>query len=167
MEGGEIGLDDDHVATWNENVGATIMGRNMFGPVRGAWGDSSWNGWWEDNPPFHTPVFVLTHHERAPLQMKGGTIFHFVTEGIEVALDRAFEAAGGKDVSLGGGAATVQQYLRARLIDEIEIHVVPLFLGSGARLFEHLDGGPNGYEAAGLESSGAAAHYRFVRSPAT
>src|SRR5678809_1275215 len=97
---------------------------------------------------------------RAPLQMKGGTIFHFVTEGIEVALDRAFEAAGGKDVSLGGGAATVQQYLRARLIDEIEIHVVPLFLGSGARLFEHLDGGPNGYEAAGLESSGAAAHYR-------
>jgi dihydrofolate reductase len=164
MEGGEIGLDDDHASTWNENIGATIMGRNMFGPVRGPWGDNSWAGWWGEDPPFHTPVFVLTHHERAPLAMKGGTTFHFVTQGIEYALEHAFEAAGGRDVSLGGGAATVQQYLRARLIDEMEIHVVPLFLGAGERLFEHLAGGPEGYEAAGLESSGAVAHYRFIRS---
>jgi len=143
------------------------MGRNMFGPVRGEWGESEWKGWWGDNPPFHTPVFVLTHHARAPLKMKGGTTFHFVTEGIEAALERALEAAGGKDVSLGGGAATVQQYLRARLIDEMEIHVAPLFLGAGARLFDQLEGGPTGYEAAGLESSGAVAHYRFVRSAGT
>lgn len=167
MEGGEIGLDDDHASAWNENIGATIMGRNMFGPVRGSWGDNSWAGWWGDDPPFHTPVFVLTHHARAPLTMKGGTTFHFVTEGIEAALERALEAAGGKDVSLGGGAATVQQYLRARLIDDMEIHVVPLFLGAGARLFDDLGGGPTGYDTAGLESSGAVAHYRFARSSVT
>ena len=124
---------------WNENIGATIMGRNMFGPVRGSWGDEAWTGWWGDDPPYHTPVFVLTHHAREPLEMQGGTTFHFVTDGIESALERAFEAAGAQDVLLAGGAAAAQQYLRAGLIDEMEIHVVPVLLGSGSRLFD--DGG--------------------------
>jgi dihydrofolate reductase len=163
MEGGETGLDDDHAATWNVNVGSTIMGRNMFGPVRGPWEDDSWTGWWGDDPPFHTPVFVLTHHAREPVEMRGGTTFHFVTDGIEAALERATEAADGRDVSLGGGADAAQQYLRAGLIDEMEIHVVPLLLGGGARLFDNLDGGPQGYECVGLVSSPAVAHYSYVR----
>ncbi len=162
LEGGETGLDDDHV-TWDAEIGATIMGRNMFGPVRGPWGDEAWTGWWGDDPPFHTPVFVLTHHAREPLEMAGGTTFHFVTDGIEAALARALEAAGGLDVSVGGGAETAQQYLRARLIDEMEIHVVPVLLGGGERLFEHLDGGPAGYECVELVASPVVAHYRFVR----
>lgn len=164
LEGGETGLDDEHAARGTANVGATIMGRNMFGPVRGQWGEEPWEGWWGDDPPFHTPVFILTHHEREPLEKQGGTTFHFVTDGIETALERSFEAAGGKDVSLGGGAETAQQYLRAGLIDELEIHVVPLILGGGARLFENLDGGPTGYECVGLESSPAVAHFTFVRA---
>jgi dihydrofolate reductase len=163
MEGGEPGLDDDHVAAWNTNVGATIMGRNMFGPVRGPWGDEPWRGWWGDDPPFHTAVFVLTHHPREPLVMDGGTTFTFVTEGIEAALELALAAAGGRDVSLGGGADTAQQYLRARLIDELEIHVVPVLLGAGSRLFDNLDGGPVGYECVGLASSAAAAHFAYAR----
>ena len=161
---GETGLDDEHAATWNENIGATIMGRNMFGPVRGPWGDSGWTGWWGDDPPFHTPVFVLTHHVRDPVEMSGGTTFEFVTDGIEPALERAFEAAGGLDVSIGGGAETVQQYLSAGLVDEMEFHVVPLFLGHGARLFENLDGGPQGYECVGLVSSPVVAHYTYART---
>ena len=104
MEGGEAGLDDDVAMTWSTNIGATIMGRNMFGPVRGSWGDEAWTGWWGDDPPFHTPVFVLTHHPREPIEMQGGTSFHFVTDGIEAALERAMEAAGGQDVAIGGGA---------------------------------------------------------------
>ena len=164
LEGGETGLDDDRAATWNANIGATIMGRNMFGPVRGAWsGDEAWTGWWGDDPPFHTPVFVLTHHRREPVELEGGTTFHFVTDGIEAALERALDAAGGLDVSLGGGASTVQQYLRARLVDEFEVHVVPLLLGEGERLFEHLDGGPAGYGCVGLAASSAAAHFTYVR----
>jgi dihydrofolate reductase len=155
MSGGETGLDDDHVASWSANIGATIMGRNMFGPERGPWGG--------DDPPFHRPVFVLTHHPREPLEMRGGTTFYFVTEGVERALERAVEAAGGRDVSLGGGAGAAQQYLRARLIDEMEIHVVPMFLGGGSSLFENLDGGPAGYECIGLVSSTAVAHYAYVR----
>jgi dihydrofolate reductase len=166
MEGGETGLDDDRAATWNVNVGATIMGRNMFGPVRGPWEDDSWTGWWGDDPPFHTPVFVLTHHAREPVEMGGGTTFHFVTDGIEAALERAVEAAEGRDVSLGGGAEAAQQYLRAGLIDEMEIHVVPVLLGGGSRLFDNLDGGPQGYECVGLLSSPVVAHYSFVRRPA-
>jgi dihydrofolate reductase len=162
-DGGEAGIDDDRVAAWNENIGATIMGRNMFGPVRGDWGDDVWAGWWGDDPPFHTPVFVLTHHERESLEMQGGTTFHFVTDGIEAALERAAEAAAGKDVSLGGGASAAQQYLRAGLVDEMEIHVVPLLLGGGSRLFEHLEGGPEGYACVDLVSSPAAAHYRYLR----
>ena len=163
MEGGETGPDDDRIGAAIANVGAEIMGRNMFGPVRGAWGGDPWNGWWGDDPPFHTPVFVLTHHAREPKEMAGGTTFHFVTEGIEAALERAFEAAGGRDVSLGGGADAAQQYLRAGLVDELEVHVVPLFLGGGSRLFENLDGGPEGYECVGLASSAAVAHYNYGR----
>jgi dihydrofolate reductase len=164
MDGGETGIDDDHVAAWNANIGATIMGRNMFGPVRGPWSEDAWTGWWGDDPPFHTPVFVLTHHAREPVEMSGGTTFYFVTDGIESALARAVEAAGGKDVSLGGGADAAQQYLRARLIDELEIHVVPLFLGGGSRLFEKLEGGPAGYECVGLVSSTAVGHYAYART---
>ena len=166
LEGGESGLDDDRIAALSSNIGATIMGRNMFGPVRGPWGTDPWRGWWGDDPPFHTPVFVLTHHEREPLAMRGGTTFSFVTDGIEAALERATRAADGGDVSLGGGAQTAQQYLRARLVDELEIHVVPLFLGGGSRLFDDLDGGPTGYECVGLASTPAVAHYTYVRRDA-
>ena len=124
------------------------------------------NGWWGDDPPFHTPVFVLTHHAREPVELDGGTTFYFVTDGIEAALDRALEAAGGRDVALGGGADTAQQYLRARLIHELEIHVVPLLLGGGSRLFDNLQAGPAGYECVGLVSSPAAAHYAYARRTA-
>jgi dihydrofolate reductase len=161
---GETGLDDEHAARWNENIGATIMGRNMFGPVRGPWGDSEWTGWWGDDPPYHGPVFVLTHHEHDPIAMDGGTTFRFVTDGIEPALERAVAAAGGLDVALGGGASTIQQYLRAGLVDEMEFHVVPMFLGGGERLFENLDGGLEGYECVELVSSPAVAHYTFART---
>jgi dihydrofolate reductase len=161
MEGGEAGLDDDLAMAWSTNIGATIMGRNMFGPVRGPWGEEAWSGWWGDDPPFHTPVFVLTHHPREPLEMKGGTTFHFATDGIEAALEQTVAAAGDQDVAVGGGAEAAQQYLRAHLIDEMVVHVVPVLLGSGSRLFEHLDGGPSGYECVGLVSSPAAAHYTY------
>jgi dihydrofolate reductase len=168
LEGeGETGLDDDIAASWNENIGATIMGRNMFGPDRGPWGDDPWRGWWGDDPPFHTPVYVLTHHARQPLTMSGGTTFRFVTGGIETALELALAAADGLDVSLGGGAEVAQQYLRAGLVDEFQIHVVPLLLGSGSRLFEGLDGGLPRYECVELVSSPAVAHSRFVRKSAS
>jgi dihydrofolate reductase len=164
MEGGEAGLDDDIAAASFANIGATIMGRNMFGPVRGPWGDEAWNGWWGDDPPFHHPVFVLTNHAREPVQMQGGTTFHFVTDGIDLALERAFDAAGGRDVSIGGGAETAQQYLRAQLVDEMGIHVSPLLLGSGSRLFDHLNGGPAAFELVRIVSSPAAAHFSYARS---
>jgi dihydrofolate reductase len=164
MEGGEAGLDDDIAAASVANIGATIMGRDMFGPVRGPWGDEAWNGWWGDDPPFHHPVFVLTHHAREPVQMQGGTTFQFVTDGIEAALERAFDAAGGRDVSVGGGAETAQQYLRAQLVDEMGIHVSPLLLGSGSRLFDHLDGGRAGFELVSVVSSPVAANFSYVRS---
>jgi dihydrofolate reductase len=165
-EGGTTGLDDERAAAWNENVGAGIMGRNMFGPVRGPWGDDDWRGWWGDNPPYHYPVFVLTHHARPPLEMEGGTTFHFVTDGIEAALERAFEAAAGKDVIVGGGASTAQQYLRAGLVDELEVHVPPVLLGGGERLFDDIGGGTAGLELVDLVASPAVAHYRFGRSGA-
>jgi dihydrofolate reductase len=136
--GGETGTNDDVLREAFENLGATIMGRNMFGGGPGPWRKGPWAGWWGDNPPFHTPVFVLTHHPREPLAMQGGTTFVFVTNGIESALEQAMEAARGKDVALGGGASAVQQYLAAGLIDEMEVHVVPLLLGGGARLFDGL-----------------------------
>jgi dihydrofolate reductase len=135
-EGGETGVDDAFAARGFDNIGAWILGRNMFGPVRGPWPDERWRGWWGDNPVYHVPVFVLTHHARAPLVMEGGTTFHFVTDGIEAALDRALAAAGGKDVRVGGGASVIQQYLRQRLIDEMHVAISPVLLGAGERLFE-------------------------------
>ncbi len=163
-DGGETGLDDDEAAAWIDDIGATIMGRNMFGPIRGPWGDESWNGWWGDNPPYHTPVFVLTRHVREPVEMQGGTTFHFVTDGIESALERALEAANGRDVLVAGGASAAQQYLRAGLIDEMKIHVSPVLLGGGERLFDNLDGGPSGFECVGLAGSRAAAHFTYIRT---
>jgi len=138
--GGETGTNDDIVRETFADLGATIMGRNMFGGGPGPWRKDPWKGWWGDNPPYHTPVFVLTHHAREPLAMQGGTTFTFVTDGIEAALQQAKKAAGGKDVMLGGGAKVAQQYLAAGLIDEMEIHVVPLLLGAGARLFDGASG---------------------------
>jgi dihydrofolate reductase len=136
---GESGVDDDIAAHGFDNLGAWIMGRNMFGPVRGPWPDEAWRGWWGEEPPYHCPVFVLTHHARPPLTMKGGTEFRFVTDGIESALAQAKEAAGGKDVRLGGGASTIRQYLRARLVDELHLAVSPVLLGQGEALFAGLD----------------------------
>jgi dihydrofolate reductase len=147
----------------SELVGATIMGRNMFGPVRGPWGDDQWAGWWGDDPPFHHPVFVLTHHPRPSVTMRGGTTFHFVDDGIEAALQRAFEAADGNDVRLGGGPATIQQYLRAGLVDELHLAIVPTLLGGGERFFDHLGGGPAFYECVEFVNSGSVAHARLVR----
>ena len=138
-EGGEVNASTPIVEGWFENVGATVMGRNMFGGGPGPWAGDAWTGFWGDDPPFHHPVFVLTHHPRVPLELQGGTTFHFVTEGIESALEQARAAAGESDVSLGGGASVVQQYLVAGLLDELLISVVPIYLGAGTRLFENLD----------------------------
>jgi dihydrofolate reductase len=136
---GATGVNDDFAARSFENLGAWILGRNMFGPIRGAWQDDAWKGWWGDNPPYHTDVFVLTHYPRAPLRMDGDTTFHFVTEGIHAALERAKAAAKGRDVRLGGGAATIRQYLHAGLIDEMHVAISPVLLGSGEHLFGGLD----------------------------
>ena len=137
-QGGEVNESTRILEESIENIGAAVMGRNMFGPVRGAWGDEQWRGWWGDNPPYHYPVFVVTHYPRDPLEMEGGTTFHFVTDGIESALDQARGAADGKDVMLWGGGNTAQQYLASGLMDELELHVVPVLLGGGARLFDNL-----------------------------
>jgi dihydrofolate reductase len=137
-EGGEVNASTKAVEEAQENIGAVLMGRNMFGGGPGPWGEEPWNGWWGDEPPFHTPVFVLTHHPRDPLPMKGGTTFTFVTEGIESALDQAKHAAGGKDVSLAGGANVAQQYLAAGMLDEMQVNLVPILLGHGTRLFDNL-----------------------------
>ena len=139
-EGGETGVDDDFAARGFANVGAWILGRNMFGPIRGPWPDDAWKGWWGDNPPYHNDVFVVTHHPREPVEMQGGTTYHFVTEGIEQALQRAKESADGQDVMLWGGAQIINQYLAAGLLDELELHIVPVLLGGGARLFDNLGG---------------------------
>ncbi len=137
-EGGEVNASTPVMEEAFDNVGAVVMGRKMFGGGPGPWGDEPWEGWWGDEPPFHAPVFVLTHHERKPLEKQGGTTFSFVTDGIESALAQAKEAAGGKDVSLGGGAEVAQQYLKAGLLDELELNVVPVLLGDGTRLFDNL-----------------------------
>jgi dihydrofolate reductase len=139
-EGGEVNASSAVVEERFDNLGATIMGRNMFGGGPGPW-DEDWRGWWGDDPPYHHPVFVLTHHAREPLEMKGGTTFHFVTDGIEAALAQAREAAGGRDVWLAGGAAAANQYLAAGLVDEIDVSIAPMLLGGGERLFEGVDGG--------------------------
>lgn len=133
---GEEGVNNDFMVAGNQDIGATIMGRNMFGPIRGEWGGEDWKGWWGDDPPYHHDTFVLTHYPHDDIEMKGGTTFRFVTDGIEAALERAFEAAGGKDVRLGGGASTIQQYLRAGLIDHSHFAISPVLLGGGERLFE-------------------------------
>jgi dihydrofolate reductase len=147
-----------------EGLGAWILGRNMFGPIRGPWGDSDWRGWWGSEPPYHCDVFVLTHHEREPVVMDGGTTFHFVTDGIESALQQAVDAAGDLDVRVGGGASTVRQYLRAGLIDELHIPIVPVLLRGGERLFDQPDDVPPGYEVVELVSSPAVTHLRIARS---
>lgn len=137
--GGNTGIDDDYAARGIDNIGAWILGRNMFDPMRGPWLDADWKGWWGDEPPYHTPVFILTHHPRASIGMAGGTTFHFVTDGIHSALARAREAAQGKDVRIGGGIATIKQYLRERLIDELHIAVAPVLLGAGENLYSDVD----------------------------
>lgn len=139
QDGGSTGIDDQFAARGFENVGAWILGRNMFGPVRGPWPDDTWKGWWGDNPPYHCDVFVLTHHPRASITMAGGTVFHFVTDGIHAALKRAMDAAGGRDVRVGGGVATIRQYLQERLVDEMHLAVSPVLLGRGEHLFAGLD----------------------------
>src|SRR5262249_21514336 len=157
-EGGSTGTDDDFAARGFENIGAWILGRNMFGPVRGPWPDESWKGWWGDNPPYHVPVFVLTHHPRASLTMSGGTTFHFVTGGIDEALERARDAAGSKDVRVGGGVATIRQYLRAGLIDEMHLAVAPVLLGAGEHLLAGIDAPRLGYECAEHVTTPTATH---------
>jgi len=164
MEGGETGVDDDVEREDFANIGATIMGRNMFGPIRGPWGEEDWRGWWGDDPPYHHPVFVLTHHAREPLVMQGGTTFYFVTEGIESALRRAQEAAGDTDVELAGGASVVQQYLRAGLLEQFDLHIVPMLLGSGERLLDNLDSGVKLEQVRAISGSGVThIRYRAIR----
>jgi dihydrofolate reductase len=145
LDGGESGIDNGLAESGFAGIGAWILGRNMFGPVRGPWPDESWKGWWGDEPPYHVPVFVLTQHARAPLTMAGGTEFHFVTEGIHAALEQASAAAGDRDVRLGGGVSTVRQYLRAGLIDELHLAIRPVLLGSGEQLFNGIDLRAAGY----------------------
>ena len=163
-DGGTTGPDDDFAARGFENIGAWILGRNMFGPVRGPWPDETWKGWWGDEPPYHCQVFVLTHHARAPLEMKGGTVFHFVTDGIEAALQRARQAADGKDIRLGGGVATIKQYLRARLVDELHLAMAPTLLGSGESLFADIDLVNLGYEQAEHVATPGATHIVLRRA---
>jgi dihydrofolate reductase len=160
-EGGEVNASTPIVEAWFDNIGATVMGRNMFGGGPGPWGVGPWTGFWGEDPPYHHPVFVLTHHPREPLKMQGGTTFYFVNDGIEPALEQAKEAAGGKDVSLGGGARVVQQYLAAGLLDEMLISVVPVFLGEGARLFDNLgDARPRVEQVQAVEAPGVT-HIRY------
>ena len=146
QEGGETGVDNGFAERGLENIGAWILGRNMFGPVRGPWPDDAWKGWWGEEPPYHVPTYVLTHHAREPIAMKGGTEFRFVTDGIESALEQAMASAGGKDVRLGGGPATVRQYLQARLIDDLHLAMRPVLLGAGEPLFGGLNLRELGYE---------------------
>ena len=160
---GETGVDEDWAAQGFENIGAWILGRNMFGPVRGPWPDDSWKGWWGDEPPYHTPVFVLTHHARAPLAMKGGTEFRFVTDGIRVALELAKEAAGGRDVRLGGGVSTIRQYLRAGLIDELRLTISPVLLGTGEHLLGGIDLRALGYACVAHKAGSRAAAHVVLR----
>jgi dihydrofolate reductase len=157
-KGGTTGIDNDFAARGFHNIGAWILGRNMFGPIRGPWPDDSWKGWWGETPPYHTQVFVLTHYPRQSIEMNGGTTFHFVTDGIHAALKRAKEAALGRDVRLGGGVATIQQYLRAGLIDEMHIAISPVVLGSGEKLFSHIDLPTLGYRCIDVTGTQEATH---------
>ena len=164
LPGGEVNESSTVVEEEQAGIGATIMGRNMFGGHPGPWNaDGPWNGWWGDDPPFHHPVFVITHHAREPLELKGGTTFTFVTEGIESALEQAREAAGGQDVSLAGGADAAQQYLRAGLVDEMDLHLVPVLLGSGERLFEEVGTDLHGLELVRSVAAPGVTHLKFAR----
>ena len=164
VDGGKEGLDDEFFSHRGVGVGATIMGRNMFGPIRGPWGTSDWTGWWGENPPFHHPVFVLTHHPRPPIEKEGGTTFHFVDGGIDVALRTAFEAAAGRDVLVGGGATTVRQYLSARRIDELHLAIVPVLLGCGERPFDDSGHSADNYRCVEHVCSPAVTHVRLIRN---
>jgi len=161
---GKGGIDDDFAARGFANVGAWILGRNMFGPVRGPWADDGWKGWWGPNPVYHMPVFVLTHHPRPPLVMEGGTTFHFVTEGIHAALERAKEAARGKDVRLGGGVASIRQYLQAGLVDEMHLAISPVLLGTGEHLLAGIDLLKLGYDCTEHAATSAATHVVLTKS---
>jgi dihydrofolate reductase len=163
-EGGDTGIDEDFAAQSMADIGAWILGRNMFGPIRGPWPDDSWRGWWGKNPPYHTPVFVLTHHKRQPLEMEGGTVFHFVTEGIQAALERARAAAGSRSIRLLGGVATIRQYFQARLVDEMHLAVSPLLLGSGEHLLAGLDLPALGYRCTESVPSAKAVHYIIAKA---
>jgi dihydrofolate reductase len=163
--GGETGIDDDFEARGLENIGAWILGRNMFGPIRGDWPDDRWRGWWGNNPPYHADVFILTHHGRAPIEMEGATRFHFVTEGVQVALDKARSAAKGKDVRLGGGVSTIRQYLQARLIDEMHVAISPVMLGKGEHLLGGVDTVALGYVCTKHVTSANATHFVLTRQP--
>ncbi|SFL93714.1 dihydrofolate reductase family protein [Variovorax sp. OV329] len=163
QEGGSTGVDESFVQRSFENMGAWIMGRNMFGPVRGPWPDDEWKGWWGPNPPYHVPVFVLSHHARAPIEMEGGTTFHFVTGGIGEALKLAREAAQGKDIRVGGGVSTVRQYVEAKLIDELHLAVSPVLLGAGESLFQGLDWRALGYRCVEQVATEKATHVVLKR----
>jgi dihydrofolate reductase len=163
QDGGTTGIDDDFAARGFAGIGAWIMGRNMFGPVRGPWPDESWKGWWGKTPPYHCSVFVLTNHTRAPLEMEGGTTFHFVTDGIDAALKRASEAAGARDIRLGGGVATIRQFLSAGLVDEMHLAVSPVLLGSGEHLFAALDLPKLGYQCTEHVATPNATHVVLTR----
>lgn len=162
-EGGVEGIDNDFMVKADQNIGASIMGRHMFGPPPDAKDKAGWKGWWGQNPPYHHPVFVLTHEKKAPLPMEGGTTFTFVNDGIESALEQAFAAAKGKDVRLAGGAATVRQYLKAGLIDELHLVQAPLLMGQGERIFEGLGGVEDFYECVEFTPSKAVSHLRIVK----
>ena len=162
-EGGEVNASTEVVEDATANVGANVMGRNMFGGGPGPWGEEPWTGWWGEDPPFHTPVFVLTHHEREPLEMEGGTTFHFVTDGIEAALEQAGEAAGGKEVHLSGGADAARQYLAAGLVDEMWLHVVPILLGAGTPLFDETTAAAGLEQVRVVEAPGVA-HLKYRRA---
>jgi dihydrofolate reductase len=162
-DGGTVGADDELAARGFDNIGAWILGRNMFGPIRGPWPDDAWKGWWGQTPPYHTPVFILTHHARPSITMDGGTTFHFVTDGIHAALRRATEAANGKDIRLGGGVATIRQYLAARLIDEMHLAISPVLLGSGEHLLAGIDAPKLGYECTEHVPGEAATHVILTR----
>jgi dihydrofolate reductase len=164
--GGTTGVDDRFLARGVDGIGATIMGRNMYGPIRGPWSTpegEAWRGWWGDNPPYHHPTFVLTHHAHDPIEMEGGTTFHFVTDGIESALAQATAAAGDRDIRLGGGAATVREYLRAGLVDELQVSVVPVLLGAGERVFDDLGEAVDRYECIDVVAGEGATHFSLVR----
>ena len=162
-DGGETGIDDDFAAKSMTGNGAWILGRNMFGPIRGPWPDDEWKGWWGDEPPYHVPTFVLTHHRREPIEMKGGTTFYFVTDGIQSALEQAKTAAGARDIRIGGGPATVRQFLKERLIDELHLAVRPILMGRGEKLFDGLDLRDLGYSVEGFVPGERAVHMLIRR----